>query len=525
MPPVETHGLRPESVRPRSLGELAAAVPAIQVRGDLDTTISGVAVSTKDLRPGELFVAIPGANRHGAEFAAAAAAAGAGAVLTDEAGFELASATGLPVLIVDSPRDRLGDVAAAVFGTDVHRPKLFAVTGTNGKTSVVHMIEAILRQLGIPSGLSSTAERHVRDLEVVSGLTTPEASELHALLALMNEAGVEAAAVEVSAQALSRHRVDGVVFDVVGFTNLSHDHLDDYGTMTAYLDAKRPLFTPQHGSRAVVSLDTPAGAELFATSGIPAESISADPAAAADWLIEVVSREPGRTGFRLSRSGQTVVESSVPVLGDHMAANAGLAIAMLIAGGVDGAGIAAALGRDGGIRMYLPGRIEKVSDDASPGVYVDFGHSPDAFAKSLAAVRAVTPGKVVMVFGADGDRDKIKRPDMARAAVDGSDLLIVTDHHPRFEDPASIRATLVRAAREHKPGFPVLEVADPKQAIREAMRHVQPGDSILWAGPGHQNYRDIEGVKTPYSAKAEARAALVEHGFGASENLATATAY
>jgi UDP-N-acetylmuramoyl-L-alanyl-D-glutamate--2,6-diaminopimelate ligase len=186
---------------------------------------------------------------------------------------------------------------------------------------------------------------------------------------------------------------------------------------------------------------------------------------------------------------------------------------MLAEGGFDPDRIAEALRRDGGIRVHPPGRTERVSGNRGPTVYVDFGHSADAFAKTLDAVRQVTSGRVIMVFGADGDRDKTKRPDMARAAVEGSDLLFVTDHHPRFEDPQEIRTTLVEAARRARPDIETVEVPDPKQAIREAVRRAREGDSILWAGPGHQNYRDIRGVHVPYSARAEARAALVESGW------------
>jgi UDP-N-acetylmuramoyl-L-alanyl-D-glutamate--2,6-diaminopimelate ligase len=166
-----------------------------------------------------------------------------------------------------------------------------------------------------------------------------------------------------------------------------------------------------------------------------------------------------------------------------------------------------------GIDVYMPGRTELVTGKTGPNVYVDFGHSPDAFLNTLAAVRRVTTGKVVMVFGADGDRDATKRPEMARVAALGSDILIITDHHPRFEDPASIRKSLCDSARQARPELQVIEVSPPEQAIREAMRHVQPGDSVLWAGPGHQDYRDIRGVRTPYSARAEARAALREAGW------------
>jgi UDP-N-acetylmuramoyl-L-alanyl-D-glutamate--2,6-diaminopimelate ligase len=470
-------------------------------------------VSSGDVQPGDLFVALPGLNQHGAGFATAARERGAAAVLTDSEGADAAIASGLPVLVLDDLRSRLGEVASWFFGTDDRDVELFAVTGTNGKTSTVYILEAILKQLDVPVGLSSTAQRRFGDVELVSGLTTPEATELHSLIARMSEAGVRAAAIEVSAQALSRHRVDGVVFDVAGFTNLTHDHLDDYGDMDAYLAAKAPLFQPEHSHRAVICLDTPAGDSLVAGAGVPVTTIASSDDKAADWHVHVTGQDPKGVHFTVRNRDGWELSTSVSVIGRHMAANAGLAIAMLAEGGFDLDRIAEALRRDGGIRVHPPGRTERVSGNRGPTVYVDFGHSADAFAKTLDAVRQVTSGRVIMVFGADGDRDKTKRPDMARAAVEGSDLLFVTDHHPRFEDPQEIRTTLVEAARRARPDIETVEVPDPKQAIREAVRRAREGDSIRWAGPGHQNYRDIRGVHVPYSARAEARAALVESGW------------
>ena len=357
------------------------------------------------------------------------------------------------------------------------------------------------------------------ELSVVSLLTTPEASEMHALLARMREAGVRAVAVEVSAQALSRHRVDGLVFDVAGFTNLSHDHLDDYADMETYFQAKLPLFDPEHARRGVVCLDTAYGRRVVDASRIPVTTIatighaSADDVASAEWTIEVLDETAGYTEFKLTGPDGRELVTREPLIGWHMAANAALAIVMLVEAGFELEAIGAALDADGGIRAYLPGRTERVSGERGPSVYVDFGHSPDAFENTLAAVRKFTTGRTIMVFGADGDRDATKRHDMGRVAAEGSDILVITDHHPRFEDPVSIRKTLLEGAAlaEHQPE--IHEVSPPEQAIRVAVGLAREGDSILWAGPGHQDYRDIRGVRTPYSAREEARAALREAGW------------
>ncbi|GAA1947273.1 UDP-N-acetylmuramoyl-L-alanyl-D-glutamate--2,6-diaminopimelate ligase [Microbacterium deminutum] len=517
LPPV----LRPDAPPAHTLDDLAARF-GIDVRGETGgVTLTGLTLATADLRPGDVFVAVRGANRHGAEFAAAAAQKGAVAVVTDAAGADRAAESGLPVVVVDDPRGILGDLSAWVYGTgrDDRLPILFAPTGTNGKTSVSHLLEGILGQLGVVTGLSSTAERHIAGQVIVSRLTTPEAYEMHALLALMRERGVEAVAVEVSAQALSRRRVDGLVFDVAGFTNLSHDHLDDYADMREYFEAKLPLFRPDRSRRAVVCLDSVAGAEVVVRSEVPTvtirtPAIAADPAraGAADWVVEILEERQTGTEFRLAaRDGRTLT-AVVPVIGRHMAANAGLAIVMILEAGYAWDRLVAAL--DGKrIDAYLPGRTELVSGARGPAVYVDFGHSPDAFEKTLAAVRHVTPGKVLMLFGADGDRDATKRHDMGRAGVEGSDILVITDHHPRFEDPESIRATLIEGARRARPDADIREYSPPERAIVEAVALVGDGDAILWAGPGHQDYRDIRGVRTPYSARELARRAVKAAGW------------
>jgi UDP-N-acetylmuramoyl-L-alanyl-D-glutamate--2,6-diaminopimelate ligase len=492
----------------------------IEYHGDLDgLEITGVTLSTADLHPGDLFVGVKGFKGHGAAYAAQARDGGAVALLTDAEGATLAADAGLPILIVENPRLALGEIAAWVYRTREHAPLLFGTTGTNGKTSTSYLLEAVLRQLGLVTGLSSTAERHIGDLTIVSRLTTPEASEMHALLARMREAGVRAVAVEVSAQALTHHRVDGLLFDVAGFTNLSHDHLDDYADMEEYFQAKLPLFQPELAKRAVVCLDTPYGARVVDEARIPVTTIAtighatAEAVESADWTVEILDATPAHTEFRLTGPDGRSLVTREPLIGWHMAANAALGIVMLVEAGFELAAIEAALEADGGIRAYLPGRTERVSGERGPSVYVDFGHSPDAFENTLAAVRQFTPGRTIMVFGADGDRDASKRHAMGRVAAEGSDILIITDHHPRFENPESIRATLLEGAAqaEHQPE--TYEVSPPEAAIVKAVSLAKEGDSILWAGPGHQDYRDIEGVRTPYSARELARQALREAGW------------
>lgn len=516
LPPV----LRPENPPHRPLAELAERF-GLDVHGAVDgVMVRGITLATADLRAGEVFVGIHGARRHGAEFAAAAAAQGAVAILTDVAGAEIARASGLPILVTTDPRAVLGEVSAWLYGTDTDLPVLFGTTGTNGKTSVSHILEGILGQLGVVTGLSSTAERHIAGQTIVSRLTTPESSEMHALLALMRERGVEAVAVEVSAQALSRHRVDGLLFDVAGFTNLTHDHLDDYGDLATYFEAKLALFRPDRARRGVVCVDTASGEELVARSEIPVVTVGAaqlaenpDAAASADWTVQILEEGPRGTSFTVRSPDGAELTTSIGVIGAHMAANAGLAIAMLVEAGHSFERIADVLTRDGRIDANLPGRTELVSGAQGPAVYVDFSHTPDSFEKTLAAVRKITPGRVLMMFGASGNRDTLKRPVMGRIAAEGADIVIVTDHHPRYEEPAPIRAALLEGTRSAATDAEIHEYPAPEDAIRAAVGMLGDGDAILWAGPGHQDYREIAGVRTPFSARALARQALHDAGW------------
>lgn len=506
IPPI----LRPNHVEPVSTEELARKFDLATLNSEPSALVTGISMNTADLRPGDLFVAMPGAKAHGAGFYLKALELGAAAIVTDQVGFELMGEVSVPVYQLEQPRLHLGDLAAFVYGNgQSNMPLLFGTTGTNGKTSTSYILEAILRQLGQVTGLTSTAERHIAGEVIVSRLTTPESTEMQALLARMRESKVNSVAIEVSAQALTQHRIDGIVFDVVGFTNLSHDHLDDYRDMAEYLAAKAQLFSSRRARRGVVCLDSDYGDEFASLADIPVVTVATGKPA--DFVVSVTEEVPARTSFEVTLPDGSVIASFLPIIGAHMASNAGLAIAMLVEAGFSAERIREAVAT--GINAYLPGRTERVSAATGPDVYVDFGHSPDAFLNTLKAVRKVTKGKVIMLFGADGDRDASKRPAMASVSAENCDLLVITDHHPRFEDPASIRKTLVDAARKARPELEIFEVSPPEDAIVKAVSLAGPGDAILWAGPGHQDYRDIQGVRTPYSARALARAALKAAGW------------
>ena len=295
------------------------------------------------------------------------------AIVTDEEGAEIARDAGLPILVTDDPRGRLAAMAAWVYGNENRMPLMLGVTGTNGKTSTTHFLAGLLRQLGVVPGMSSSAERHIGDQVITSRLTTPEASELHALLALMRERGVETMALEVSVQGLVRHRVDGIVFDVAAFTNLSYDHMDDFRDMREYLDAKLAMFRADRARKAVVSLDSLAGRVVAERAEVPVTTIgmpeiAEDPqlARTAEWQLTMREETAAFTSFTLVGPEGQELTTRVSAIGPHMASDGGLAIVMLLAAGYAWDDIVGVLERDGGLVAFLPGRAELVTTGRGP---------------------------------------------------------------------------------------------------------------------------------------------------------------
>ncbi|HIY67241.1 MAG TPA: UDP-N-acetylmuramoyl-L-alanyl-D-glutamate--2,6-diaminopimelate ligase [Candidatus Agrococcus pullicola] len=500
---------RPEHLGGRALSTLVDDFD-LPVEGDPDgVEVTGITISSRDVQPGDIFAALAGSNVHGASFVDQAVEAGAVAIVTDRAGAEMIDVR-VPVITLDEPRASLGELASWVYRNDGHTMRLFGITGTNGKTTTAFLLESILQNLGFETGLSTTAERHIGDEVVTSRLTTPEASELHGMIARMREVGVRAAVLEVSAQAIERYRVEGIRFDVVGFTNLTHDHLDDYGTMEDYFKFKLDLFTPDRAERGVVCLDTDWGRRLVEDTRIPVTTISSDREDAADWTVEVWEETAEFTSFTLTGRDNRTIEVTIPFIGRHMAMNTALAILMLVEEGFDIDAITEALDR--GIRDAIPGRLERVSGESGPRVFVDYGHSPDAFEQSLKGLRAVAPGRLVMIFGADGDRDATKRRDMGRVAATHADAVVVTDYNPRFEDPASIREQVLEGVRDVD-GAEFYEVSPEEDAIRKAIEVAGEDGTVLWCGPGEVDYREVRGMDDPFSAREEARRALREAGW------------
>ncbi|WP_329102466.1 UDP-N-acetylmuramoyl-L-alanyl-D-glutamate--2,6-diaminopimelate ligase [Micromonospora sp. NBC_01699] len=492
---------RPRTVIPIRLRELADRL-GIQPPDDSSLAVTGVTHASNEVRPGDLYAALPGSRRHGAEFVPAVVAAGAVAVLTDPAGAPAAVAAGLPVLVVPDPRAVLGTVAAAVYGEPTAGLIMIGITGTAGKTSTAYLVESGLRAAGHVTGLIGTVETRLGDLRLDSVRTTPEATDLHAMLAAALERGVTAVVMEVSSHALAMGRVGGVRFTAGGYTNFGQDHLDFHADADDYFAAKARLFDGRCDVE-VLNLDEPALRPLFKPATV-SYSAAGDPDAT--WRATAISGSGYAQRFTALGPDGLTLDTTVALPGRHNVANALLALAMLVAAGVDPATAAAGVAACPGV----PGRLELVEAPGPVRGVVDYAHKPDAVVAVLAALRELTMGggRVICLIGAGGDRDKQKRPVMGAAAAHGADLVVVTDDNPRTEDPAAIRADVVRGARQAGADARILELAGRRAAIDEAVRLAEPGDVIALLGKGHERGQEVAGQVFPFDDKVELAAAL-----------------
>ncbi len=484
-------------------------------RGDQDVRVRGVTHDSRQVRPGDLYAALPGARVHGAGFAAAATAHGAAAILTDAAGARLiagdraagGSAAEVPVLVSADPRRDLAPVAARIYGDPSARLALLGVTGTNGKTTTAFLLDAGLRAAGRTTGLIGTVETRVGERRLASTHTTPEAGDLQALLATMVEHGVDAAAMEVSSHALAQHRADALHFAGALFTNLSQDHLDFHPTMEEYFEAKASLFVPGRAPAAVIGVADKWGRRLAARRP-DAVTFALD--GPADWTAHDIAAGP--TGSELVAHGPRGerVELSVALPGLFNIANALGALALLVAVGVEPAAAAAGIGSLAGV----PGRMERVDAGQPFLALVDFAHTPDAVTTLLSTVRPLVKGKLIIVLGCGGDRDRGKRPLMGAAAATLADLAIFTNDNPRSEDPADILAAMLAGVpaalrgSDRVRGDRVLVEPDRAAAIAAAVAAAGPQDAVVVAGKGHESGQEVGAVVTPFDDRAVLRAAL-----------------
>ena len=486
--------LRPATVA-RSLGDLADAL-GLQVSLDArDVAVTGVTLDSRAVEPGDLFAALPGERVHGSQFCSEARARGAVAVLTDDTTSDVA---GLPVLRTPEPRAVLGELAAEVYGRPGDELLMVGITGTNGKTTTAFLVEAGLRAAGYATGVIGTTGIRLGDTSVPSARTTPEAPDLHALLGVMRERGIDAVAMEVSSHALALGRVDGLTFDIAVFTNLSRDHLDFHGTMEAYFAAKASLFTPQRARRAVVGVDDEWGTRLAQETELPVTTYALDHDADVR-CIELVE-DLGEQRMSVT-CDDGVFDVIVGIPGRFNAANGLAAWTSLHTLGLPDGVLSTAM-RD----VRVPGRMELVDEGQEFVALVDYAHSPDSVERVLASVQPAAGGRRIVVLGCGGDRDRDKRPIMGRIAAEWAELLVVTDDNPRSEDPASIRAAMMGGIVA--PKGEVREIADRRAAIAEAVTEARPGDVVLILGKGHEPGQEIGGVVHPFSDREELSMAL-----------------
>lgn len=518
---------RPTAVAAVPLGTIGESLGVVVPGESGSIPVTGISLNSRTVQPGDVYVALPGATRHGVDFVAQAVTAGAVAVVTDDDGARLLALSTdipVPVLVVDEPRRAVGSLSALIYQSRPEgsaSPVLFGVTGTNGKTTTTYFINALLRALGKKTGLIGTIEILAGGEPIPSRLTTPESTDVHALLALMRERGLDAASMEVSSHAVSFHRVDGVEFDVAGFTNLTQDHLDLHGTMDEYFQTKAELFTPRHTRAAVVTVDDEWGRRLAAGSGIPVTTLATtdgyDPTSPnADWCVAGTAPRGLGTDFLLRHRDGAELRVHTGLPGAFNVSNAALAATMVLASGVDAGTLQSALDAADPFTVAVPGRMQLVS--MAPAAVVDFAHNPDALQRALEAVRSPEPGsRVIVVFGATGQRDQGKRPAMGAIAARLADVVIISDDDPHDEDAAAIRADVLAGAVSAKEAgrlaCTILETYPRDAAIRQAADLASAEDTILVAGRGHEVWQEVKGVNLALDDRVELRAALTARGF------------
>jgi UDP-N-acetylmuramoyl-L-alanyl-D-glutamate--2,6-diaminopimelate ligase len=464
------------------LGPVHARATTLSIDG---VNVGDLAYDSRRVQDGTLFFCVPGATTDGHDHAEAAIAAGACALVVER---ELDVA--VPQVVVDSCRAAMGPIADVFFGYPSEQLLVLAVTGTNGKTTTAYLQHAILTAAGHSTGLLGTVERRIGGIVEAAQRTTAEAIDLHRDFRRMLDAGDTACAMEVSSHALDQHRVGGVRFAAAAFTNLTQDHLDYHADMEAYFAAKVLLFDGRCPTAA--NADDAYGRRLAADLRFGID--------AGDAAVRAVDVRYGPTGtaMRLETPwGEAALETRL--VGRFNVENALAAAASAGLAGVPLDAIVAGLSGLAGV----PGRLEVVSTDQSFGVVVDYAHTADALENVLRAVRPLATGRVIVVFGCGGDRDRGKRPAMARAACSLADRVIITTDNPRSEDPLSIIAEIEAGADGHQEVEP-----DRRRAIARAIELAETGDVVVIAGKGHEQGQDVAGVISPFDDREVAREVL-----------------
>lgn len=474
---------------PVTLASLAATLPGVLHHGG-QVALDDVTHDSRQAGPGVLFAAVPGQRSDGHDHAADAVTAGTPALLVERV-LPLA----VPQLVVPEVRAALGPAAALVHGEPSRELTIVGVTGTNGKTTVTALLDAAFRAAGHGTGTIGTIAPTIRGERQPGGRTTPEGTDLQRLLRRMVTAGVSHVAMEVSSHGLDLRRVDGTRFAVGVFTNLSQDHLDWHGSMEAYLEAKLRLFTPGLIDQGVVHVGDRYGTQVAHRAAVPVTTVGTGPDVDVRITDVGIDLQGGRATLLLPDGPLSV---TTPLLGGFNLANAAVAVVAAIAAGIAADTAAAGVAAAG----IVPGRLERVATSHPATIVVDYAHTPDAVAQVIAALRALTVagGRVVVVLGAGGDRDRGKRGAMGAAAAT-ADVAVLTTDNPRSEDPATILAAVLAGAREAvAAGAPAIvhQQLDRRAAIAAALTEAGSGDVVVIAGKGHEAVQELADGVVPF---------------------------
>ncbi|MCX7934155.1 MAG: UDP-N-acetylmuramoyl-L-alanyl-D-glutamate--2,6-diaminopimelate ligase [Planctomycetota bacterium] len=474
----------------------------VVVSGDGDPEISAVVCDSRRASPGCLFAALPGAKSDGTLYIADARRRGAVALLLPRGA---APPPGMPCIIAAEARKTLAEIAEIFYGRPSRRLRLVGVTGTNGKSTTAFLIAHLARCLGKRAGLLGTIRYEIGDRLLPAPLTTPESVEFSAYLAAMAESGVEVAAAEVSSHALVQHRVWPHRFACAVFTNLTRDHLDYHRDMDSYLRAKKILFDNLDAEAvAAVNIHSPASGRMVADTR--ARVIRYGMEETAEVFGRILASDLRGTTLEV-RCGGGVRRVFSPLVGTYNALNVLAALAAIHGLGLDVAAAAEAVASFGGV----PGRLERIVGPNGVTAFVDYAHTDDALRAVLSVLRPLTPARLIAVFGCGGDRDRGKRPLMARAAEENADIVIITSDNPRTEDPQAIIRDIVAGLR--RPGEAHI-IVERRAAVQEAVRLAREGDVILLAGKGHEDYQIIGTTKYPMDDRQLLRDAFAALGAG-----------
>ena len=490
--------IRPISDYVKSVSELANF---IGIESSLELNFTGITSDSRSVVTGDLFVALPGTNAHGAGFIDEVIKSGAIGVITDDAGAKLIG-TKLPVIIISNPRQVLGDICSWFYSSPSSAMQVIGITGTNGKTTTTTILNQILQFAGKSTGLIGTIGIEIGFENIAASFTTPEASELQSLLATMHERHISQVSMEVSSHALEARRVAGTKFAMVGFTNLTQDHLDFHGDMATYFAAKSKLFTPEFSELAFVNIDDSYGRKLFESPQIAMISIARENRNA-QWHFERIEQTSQGYLVAIRGTGGILIEGELRLIGEHNLDNLLMAAAIASQLEIDPIVI-------GNSFLHLKGavgRLESIDIGQKFLALVDYAHTPDAVARVLATLRKSVSGRIIAVLGCGGDRDKAKRPIMGRELLEGSDLAIFTSDNPRSEVPEAILAEMIGNLKLKETSA---KLVDRREAIAFAVASALPGDCVVILGKGHEVGQEISGKKFAFDDRIELARAIEE---------------